>query len=411
MIFADLKKLHLPSQPGVYFFRKGREILYIGKATALSDRTKSYFSNDLIATRGPLIIDMVTQADTVTWQTTDSVLEALILESALIKKHQPRYNIKEKDNKSYNAVIITDEEFPRVFVMRSRDLKMREATGASDFKIKREFGPFPNGTQLKEALKIVRKLFPFFDKSGTTGQSTLNVQLGLMPDIRTITRREYQKNIRNISLFFAGKKSALVAALKRDMKSASKKRDFETAERIKRTMFSLEHINDVSLISRDTDFAQATGDIFRIESYDIAHLGGSNTVGAMVVMENGELNKNEYRKFIIREAKAGDDYGALREVLRRRCAHDDWRMPNLIVIDGGKAQKAVVEKVLREFSEKGFDKISLVSVVKDEFHRAREILGDNALIEKHNLDILKVNAETHRFAIGFHRKRRRSSMY
>lgn len=406
MIFSDLKKLHLPSQPGVYFFRKGREILYIGKATSLADRTKSYFANDLIATRGPLILDMVTQADTVTWQTTDSVLEALILESALIKKHQPRYNIKEKDNKSYNAVIITDEEFPRVFVMRSRDLKMREATGASDFKIKREFGPFPNGTQLKEALKIVRKLFPFFDKSGTTGQSTLNVQLGLMPDIRTITRREYQKNIRNISLFFAGKKSALVAALKRDMKSASKKRDFETAERIKRTMFSLEHINDVSLISRDTDFANATGDIFRIESYDIAHLGGSNTVGAMVVMENGELNKNEYRKFIIREAKAGDDYGALREVLRRRCAHDDWRMPNLIVIDGGKAQKAVVEKVLREFSEKGFDKIPLVSVVKDEFHRAREILGDTALVEKHNLDILKVNAETHRFAIGFHRKRR-----
>lgn len=403
MNLADLKKLNLPDQPGVYFFRKGREILYIGKATSLADRTKSYFSSDLIATRGPLIIDMVTQADTVTWQTTDSVLEALILESTLIKKHQPRYNIKEKDNKSYNAVIITDEEFPRVFAIRSRDLKYRDTTGKNSFKIKREFGPFPNGTQLKEALKIVRKLFPFFDRSGTAGQSTLNVQLGLMPDIRTITRRDYQKNIRNISLFFAGKKSALVAALKRDMKAASKKQDFEQAESIKRTMFALEHINDVSLIARDKDFAQTSGDIFRIESYDIAHLGGTNTVGAMVVMENGELNKNEYRKFIIKEASAGDDYGALREVLRRRFNHPEWHMPNLIVIDGGKAQKAVAEKVLAQASLT----IPLVSVVKDEFHRAREILGDAVHVEAHNVEILKINQETHRVAIGFHRNRRR----
>lgn len=390
------KKLKIPQTPGVYFFKKGREILYIGKATSLTDRTRSYFSTDLIATRGPMIVDMVTQSSTITWKKTDSVLEALILESALIKKHQPRYNIKEKDDKSYNSVVITDEDYPRVFIMRSRDLKQPQ-----DFKIKKEFSPFPNGTQLKEAMKIVRKLFPFFDRAGVKMNSTLNVQLGLAPDLSLISRAEYLKNTRNISLFFAGKKSKLLSTLKVEMRAEVKKQNFEKAEQIKRTMFALEHINDVSLISRENITPDDNG--LRIESYDVAHLGGSSTVGAMIVMNDGELSKNDYRKFIIKEAKAGDDYGALREMLRRRFVHEEWELPKLIVVDGGNAQKAVAEKVLREF---GYQ-IPLVSVVKDEFHRPREILGDKKQVEKYSMQILKANAEAHRFAINFHRKRRR----
>ena len=85
-----------------YFFRKNKDILYIGKATSLSNRVKSYFGKDIIETRGPHILDMVTQATSIKWQATDSVLEALILEANLIKKYQPKYNTKEKDNKSFN---------------------------------------------------------------------------------------------------------------------------------------------------------------------------------------------------------------------------------------------------------------------------------------------------------------------
>src|ERR1035437_2354056 len=96
-----LKKINFPTEPGVYLFKKGKSIFYIGKATSLKDRVRSYFTNDLIATRGPLIVDMVFQADNIDFIQTDSVLEALILESNLIKKHQPRYNTKEKDDRSY----------------------------------------------------------------------------------------------------------------------------------------------------------------------------------------------------------------------------------------------------------------------------------------------------------------------
>src|SRR5450830_621233 len=100
------KKIKLPKKPGIYFFYKDKEIIYIGKATSLRDRVKSYFGKDLIETRGPLIIDMVFKASKIEWQATDSVLEAIILEANLIKKHQPYHNTKEKDDKSFNYVCI-----------------------------------------------------------------------------------------------------------------------------------------------------------------------------------------------------------------------------------------------------------------------------------------------------------------
>src|SRR3989344_7576344 len=107
----DLKKINLPDAPGIYFFKNGPKILYIGKATSLKDRVKSYFVRDILMTRSPLISKMLQEAETIEFKTTDSVLEALILEVNEIKKHQPIYNSKEKDDKSYNFVTISKEEF------------------------------------------------------------------------------------------------------------------------------------------------------------------------------------------------------------------------------------------------------------------------------------------------------------
>jgi len=145
----------LPDKPGVYFFRMGDVVIYIGKATSLRSRVKSYFSKDLIATRGPMILDMTVKADTVEYQVTDSVLEALILEANLIKKYKPKYNTKEKDNKSFNYVCITKDKLPRVLIIRGRGLNKKEYN--------KVYGPFPNGMQLREAMKIVRRIFPYID--------------------------------------------------------------------------------------------------------------------------------------------------------------------------------------------------------------------------------------------------------
>jgi excinuclease ABC subunit C len=117
-----LSNAKLPDSPGVYFFLGDRrQILYIGRATSLKDRVKSYFSSDLLETRGPQIVDMVAKAKKIDFRKTDSVLEAIILEADLIKKFQPAHNTREKDDKSFNCVVITDEDFPQVLIIRKRE--------------------------------------------------------------------------------------------------------------------------------------------------------------------------------------------------------------------------------------------------------------------------------------------------
>ncbi|HPK14098.1 MAG TPA: GIY-YIG nuclease family protein [Candidatus Paceibacterota bacterium] len=388
MKIKDLKKNNLPDKPGVYFFKKGKDILYIGKATSLKSRVRSYFSKDLINTRGPMILDMVTLADNIVWQETDSVLEALIAEANLIKKYQPKYNTKEKDNKSFNYVCLTKEDLPRVLIERERLLEKD--------KYQAVYGPFPKGGELKEALGIIRRIFPFLDNDSVKkNNKQFYDQLKLNPS----SQIEYKKNIKHLKLFFQGKKKSILSSLKKEMMKKALEQKFEQASEIKRKIFALEHINDISLIKKES-LSYQNG--FRVEAYDIAHMSGLNMVGVMVVLENGQPSKKEYRKFIIRTRSKADDIGALREVLERRLKHIDWPLPSLIVLDGGLAQKNIGEKVLKENKIK----IPIISVVKDERHKPKVILGERSLSHKYKELILIANSESHRFAINFHTKKR-----
>lgn len=392
----------LPDVPGVYFFKEGSKTLYIGKATSLRDRVRSYFNDDILATRGPKIEKMLELANTIEWQETDSVLEALILESNLIKKHQPEYNTREKDNKSYNYVVITNEALPRVFTVRERELLKK---GKLDFKVKHSFGPFPNGNALRDALKIVRKIFPFRDKKANQkSQARFYQMLGLSPDTaKREAVRAYQDTVKNIKLLFEGKKSRIVKNLEKSMMSAAQDMRFEEASEIKRQLFALQHIQDISLI-KEEDIREMTG--FRIEAYDVAHMSGKSTVGVMTVVVDGVLDKNEYRKFKIKNDRAGSDTDALRELLERRLAHPEWEMPKLIVVDGGTAQKRLAEHILRETG----NSIPVVSVVKDERHHPREIRGQSKITQEHEAAILLANYEAHRFAISYHKNLRRKNL-
>lgn len=393
----DLAKCGLPETPGVYFFRdREGNILYIGKATSLYDRVKSYFSPDLIQTRGLKVVTMVTIAHTVTHEETDSVLEALLLENTLIKKHTPVYNTKEKDNRSYVCVVITKEEFPRVLLVRVRDFeKNYQKKGALAV-----YGPYASGTQLRSALKIIRKMFPFRDTCiPNQGKPCFNAQIKLCPGVCTgqISSTEYKKNIANIKRFFEGKKEDIKKSLEKEMKDYAKKELFEKAAKARNTLFALEHIKDTSLITHDDILSFKKTD-FRIEAYDVAHISGSHRVGVMVVIEGGDKIKEEYRKFKLPE-KVNDDYEGLREVLRRRLAHTEWRYPDLIVLDGGTAHKRVGEEVLAGLGIL----IPCVSVVKDERHKPKDILGRKEHVDYHKREILLANGEAHRFAISYHK--------
>ncbi|MBP9751912.1 MAG: UvrB/UvrC motif-containing protein [Candidatus Moranbacteria bacterium] len=413
----DLKKL--PELPGVYFFLDGTgDMLYIGKATILRDRVRSYLSSDILDTRGPKIAKMLALARCVAWRVTDSVLEALILESRLIKMHQPPYNTDAKDDKSYNHVVITEEEFPRVMLVRGRDLSQGKFTEP----IRSVYGPFPHGAQLTAAMKIVRRIFPYRDKcvpaNGKIQDTRYKIQkkkgskpcfhrqIGLCPGVCTgeISAREYGKTIRRIRLFFDGKKAEVVRRLEREMMTAAKGFEFEKAGRIRNTIFALGHIREVSLLGQATsDKGQGGVSGVRIEAYDAAHLGGKSSVGVMTVCHGETPDRSAYRKFLLRGAHAGNDLSALGEILKRRLKHGEWPRPDIVAVDGNANQFRVAETLL---AEAGWGDVRIVGIVKNAKHQPERLIGDGTAIAEYRRAILLCNAEAHRFALSYHRKRR-----
>lgn len=384
------RKLNIPDKPGVYFFLKGKHVLYIGKATSLANRVRSYMSKTLFDMRGPLIEKMVKDSDRIKWQETDSVLEALVLEANLIKKHQPHYNTREKDDKSFNYVCITEEKVPKVVLVRAKSLKSEQCIET--------FGPFTKGGELREALQIVRRIFPFLDDKNKN-YIEFYKQINLLPDLNDT--KLYLKNIKNIKLFFSGRKKQILRNLAKQMREYAIKREFEKAGEMKRQIFALKHINDVALLKNHSDIATKR-EVARIEAYDVAHLSGGNMVGAMAVLQNGELAPSEYKKFKIRTQAKSNDTGALTEILERRLSHQEWQYPSLLVLDGSTAQFHAASEVLDRFKLN----IPMVAVVKDERHKPLRVLGDSKIIQKYKRNILLANSEAHRFAIAYHKKLR-----
>jgi excinuclease UvrABC nuclease subunit len=428
---TDLKKIDLPEVPGVYLFTKGRgkskKVLYVGKATSLRDRVRSYFDDDLIATRGPRIVDMVTTADGLMHETTPTVLEALVREAALIRHYDPPANAMGKDDKTFLYAVITDEDIPRVIAVRGSDIDFENRiTGG--IKLTAIHGPFPSGYQLREGLRLIRRIFPFYDtqrplnviakmrNKHAQAHVEFNRQIGQYP--RNMDRKEYLRSIRNVSLFLSGRVKALRSTLTREMKQAAKEERFEDAAEMRRQLFALDHIQDVSLIREDRDKEKSAP---RIEAYDTAHISGTNAIGVMTVVENGIPVKEDYRTFRIRgfmqaakakdakgsrEAKRmNDDIASLKEILSRRMGHPEWQMPKAIVVDGGKTHKKAAETFLQELGIL----IPIAAVVKDDKHRPREVIGAiRAGISE--ADAVLANAEAHRFSITKHRAARTRSM-
>ncbi len=440
---SELHKYNLPDVPGVYLFKQGRKVLYVGKATSLRDRVRSYFDDDLIKTRGPRIVDMITKADRVTHEPTQTVLEALVREAALIKKYNPPANSDGKDDSTFLYAVVTKEEIPRVLTLRGKDIDFKART--TRFNLKSEssrlnlvvrlraiYGPFPSGAQLKEGLRLIRRIFQFFDMAkpvvatGKHHQAKIefNKQLGQYP--RIFDAKEYRRTIRNVILFLSGRGKELRRMLEKEMREAAKEERFEDAGEARRELFALNHIQDVSLIKDENRYPIKSTVVenkgYRIEAYDTAHLSGTNAIGVMTVVVNGTPIKKEYRTFRIRgdvkdvrrpDSKSGrrtsrhgrrinDDVASLKEILSRRLNHPEWKFPKVIVVDGGKTQKKVAEKVL---TEAGMS-IPVVAVVKDERHRPREVLPAGRQASALGIsihDIILANAEAHRFSLSRHR--------
>lgn len=372
MFKNQLQKISKSS--GVYFWLDNREkVLYVGRATNLKNRLSQYFLSNV----EPKIKEMVSQAKKIKTIETKTLLEAIILEAKYIKKYWPKYNIKDRDDRSFIYIVIAKKDFTYPVIIRGKDLQKYQD------KNNQIFGPYQSFTLIKNALRIIRRIFPYGTCKANSGKPCFDYQVGLCPGscLGKINKKDYQKNIKNIILLLSGKKEYLI-----------KKLSQENPEQLK----ALKHLQDVSLIENEKNLEQ--NNFKRIEAYDISHFSGKETYGSMVVVDfEGEYQKNDYRLFKIKNNYLHDDFRALTEMLERRLSHKEWMYPDLFLIDGGRPQLDFLKEIFEKYKIKNV--VGLSKFAGDEIIFLKNV---DKKFKKEVLDIklilLKARDEAHRFA-------------
>jgi len=403
----------LPSSPGVYkFLDSARRVIYVGKATNLKKRVKSYFTGRPGNNRLELLVHVARDVKIVK---TASSAEALIFEAALIKDHKPKFNVELKDDKSYPFLKLSiNEEFPRLEITRRR---------LNDGAV--YYGPYAEAKLLKEAVSFMEKVFPLRKCRKLKKKVCLEYHIGSCRGVceKKITRKVYGKIVDALKKFLEGKKEELIVSLKKDMKEFSRQKKYEAALSVKRQIEALTAVRAFSEASRQPVYGELEElkDILKmkkmpivIECFDVSNTSGQQAVGAMVRFFAGEPDKSGYRKFRIKNVKGIDDYLMIREVVGRRYSmlkEKNEPLPDLVLIDGGKGHLSVAA---RELKKLGLEKMRVASIAKEHNHLytfpdARPIKlapGTRALFL-----IQRVRDEAHRFAITYHRALRRKEKF
>ncbi len=427
------KKLKdLPTTPGVYFHKNVKgEIIYVGKAAVLRNRVRQYFQAS--RNRDPKTELLVSEIDDLDWTEVESEIEALFLEAEMIRRYMPRYNILLRDDKSVSYVRIDyNSDYPTVSVTR-RPLDDDA----------RYFGPYLSASSIRQALKILRRIFPFAtSKSINKKRASLHYHLGLDPGLEEgrTSLSDYRANLRKLIDVIQGKRVQVIREIEKEMKRAAKEQDFEFAARLRNQVFALNNLQKQVLFSDkenlDLSRDHALQDLSellglnkiprRIEGYDISHMSGTDTVASMVVFTNGVSNKGEYRKFKMR-IPGNDDFAHMREVLSRRLSEKNtknWPKPDLFLIDGGKGQLGSALGVLKEKGislpaigiAKQFEEIIIkkdwpsaqlnndkLSDLGGTVVQSEDFLTVRLPQSSHIIKLLqRIRDESHRFAVSYH---------
>ena len=434
----------LPSLPGVYFHKdKSGKVIYIGKAASLRSRVRQYFQTSRL--RDPKTIALIAEINDVDWMVVETELDALFLEAELIRRNLPKYNILLRDDKSYSYIRIDyDGHYPSVTLTRN----------PLDDKAK-YYGPYLNGKDIKLAIRMLRKIFPYSTHLGQIPKrACLQYHLGLCPGLEEdkTPLKEYRANLRLLMSYIEGNRVKLIAELEKDMLKAAKNKEFEKASSYRNKLFALKALTKQRLftdsetidISKDlaitglVDLLTLQSTPRRIEGYDISHMQGTDNVASMVVFKNGLPEKSEYRKFKLR-IPGNNDFAHMEEALTRRLSPKNvkaWGLPNLILIDGGRGQ---LSSAIKARNAMGYS-IPMVGLAKRDEEIVVDIEGSNVEINYEeakaqlaiirpsdkfvklmlppNADIVKllqrIRDESHRFAVSYHtilkRKRQTKSL-
>ena len=404
----------LPASPGVYFHKdKNGEIIYVGKAAVLKNRVRQYFQKSKKDIKTEALVKEIADTD---WIQVETEMDALFLESEMIKRYMPKWNILLRDDKSVSYIKVSMQlEVPDVSITRNPI-----DDGAT------YIGPFYAKLTIEKALRILRKVFPYYNKP-YTAKKTLDTDLGLTPgiEIGRSTPKDYKRNLRKMIRYLKGDREKLMRDLEKTMKKEANAGNFELAAEARDQLFGLKELKK-KIIFSDREFLDISSDQAlaqlqkilnlnepprRIEGYDISHQSGTNTVGSMVVFINGASARNEYRKFKIRSS-TNDDLKSMVEIITRRLKHAEWEYPNLVVLDGGITQVRAVEPLLKPLGIRviGRDKsgnhsksAEVVLVVNDEKIKLDKTSHIARLIAR-------IDEESHRFAITYHSLLKRKSM-
>ena len=405
----ETKLKTLPRSSGVYFHKDASgEIIYVGKAAVLKNRVKQYFQStrDMdVKTRA-----LVAEIEDTDWIETESEIDALFLESEMVKRYMPRFNILLRDDKSQLFVRIDmKSEWPHVAFTRN------PADDGAEY-----FGPYFNGYAVKKALRYLRKVFPYYTATPKHAERPdLDVHIGLSPRPGT-SSEDYKKSLKKLIRYMQGGRKALSTEIEKEMQMAAKLHDFENAASLRNKLRDLRELQQRIMfgdrefldISKDKALS-SIADLFgmkkipvRIEGYDISHMSGTNVVASMVVFTNGVSDRAKYRKFKTR-IEQNDDYYNMYETLLRRTSEKNiksWGIPDLIVIDGGKGQ---LEAAIKALEERQIE-IPIISIAKREeeiiVHRTRSNISGVRLseLEKNADKNIYVSATCDYFTINLH---------
>ena len=405
----------LPAEPGVYFHKNADgEIIYVGKAAVLKNRVRQYFQNSGKDVKTQALVAEIADTD---WIVVDTEMDALFLESEMIKRYMPKWNILLRDDKSVSYVRI-DMRSEVPYVSFTRNPLDDKAT---------YIGPFYGKSGVERAVRSLRRIFPYYIRP-YTGNKTLDTDLGLTPgiEIGKCTPADYKRNLRKLIRYLEGDREKLMVELEKTMKEEADRGNYELATEARDQLFGLKELRK-KIVFSDKEFLDISSDQAlaelqkllgleqpprRIEGYDISHQSGTNTVASMVVFINGAAARSEYRKFKIRSSTS-DDLKSMVEVISRRLKHQEWDYPDLIILDGGSTQVNAVLPLVEPLH------IPLIGRDKsgDHSHSAKVkiIVPSKGLIEipdgSHIARLIaRIDEEAHRFAITYHSLLKRKSM-
>jgi len=410
-----------PSSPGVYIFRKKTIPIYIGKATNIKARLLSHWNNAKLDKKEAALIG---EADTIEHYLTESDFRALVLEARLINQYKPKYNVRNRDDKSYLYLkIIVKDRYPKVYPVRKNEIIDDQSL---------YFGPYSGQRVVLYLIRVLRKIFPFCTQKKITLRRCFYSKIGLcspcpneISQLKDVKERGkltgiYRSNIRRLIKLLEGKIEPLINQLNKQLDLLTKNQLYEQALLIRDQIFRLEYLSknqsfnfneDDYIVDNQkavNDLNQLLGKFFpllnplkKIEAIDISNFTTKAAVGSLVVFMNGIPDKAQYRRFKIKDIFFRSDFERMTEVINRRFKNN-WSNPDLLVVDGGRPQVRMAVTLIKLANRN----IPIIGIAK---RPDRLIIGNNELsmirpsVNHLGFNLIRqIRDESHRFAKKYH---------